>query len=105
MQNKTILYQNQGGNVSINVVYKDETFWLTQKAIAELLGIEIPAASKHLADIYESGELHQEATVSILETVRQEGERTVKRQLEYYNLDTVIAVGYILYETAIKKAA
>jgi hypothetical protein len=56
--------------------------------------VEVPAISKHLGDIYDSGELEREATVSILETVRREGSRDVKRKLEYYNLDAIIAVGY-----------
>ena len=58
---------------------------MTQKALAELFCVETPAISKHLANIYESGELRQEATLSILETVRQEGVRTVKRKMDYYN--------------------
>jgi hypothetical protein len=67
---------------------------LSQKAIAELFGVEVPAISKHLANIYESQELQQEATISILETVQKEGTRNVKRQVEFYSLDAIIAVGY-----------
>jgi hypothetical protein len=75
-------------------MYSGETFWLTQKRMAELFGVEVPAISKHLANIFESGELNLEATLSILETVQQEGARRVKRNMEFYNLDAIIAVGY-----------
>jgi hypothetical protein len=89
-----ILYTSPEGNVHVEVMYAGETFWLTQKRMAELFGVEIPAISKHLANIYETGELQKEATISILETVQQEGQRSVKRNLEFYNLDAIIAVGY-----------
>jgi hypothetical protein len=92
MENKIILYNSKQGNVNINVTYLNDTFWLSQKAIAELFGVEVPAISKHLANIYESQELQEEATISILETVQQEGTRKVKRQVEYYSLDAIIAV-------------
>jgi len=94
MENKIILYQSAEGNISINVTYSNDSFWLTQKSISELFGVEIPAISKHLTNIYESGELEKEATVSILETVQKEGDREVNRKKEFYNLDAIIAVGY-----------
>ncbi|MFZ3274114.1 MAG: RhuM family protein [Lutibacter sp.] len=94
MENKIILYSNQTGNVNISVTYQNENFWLSQKAIAELFGVAVPAISKHLAKIYETGELQQQATISILETVQQEGTRSVRRNVEFYNLDAIIAVGY-----------
>ena len=68
--------------------------WLSQKSIAQLFGVNVPAISKHLDNIYESGELSKEATVSILETVQTEGSREVKRNIEYFNLDAIISVGY-----------
>jgi hypothetical protein len=89
-----ILYSSPEGNIKVEVVYSGETFWLTQKRMAELFGVEVPAISKHLANIFESGELVQEATVSILEIVQQEGNRNVTRKMEFYNLDAIIAVGY-----------
>jgi hypothetical protein len=89
-----ILYSSPEGNIRVEVVYSGETFWLTQKRMAELFGVEVPAISKHLANIFESGELVQEATVSILEIVQQEGNRNVTRKMEFYNLDAIIAVGY-----------
>lgn len=94
MENKIILYSNETEKVSINVTFLNDTFWLPQKAIAALFGVEVPAISKHLANIYETGELVKEATISILETVQLEGNREVKRQVEFYNLDAIIAVGY-----------
>jgi hypothetical protein len=94
MENNILLYSTALGNVNINVTYQNENFWLSQKAIAILFGVEVPAISKHLANIYETGELQQQATISILETVQQEGKRSVKRSVEFYNLDAIIAVGY-----------
>ena len=89
-----ILYSSPDGNVRVEVIYSGETFWLTQKRMSELFGVEVPAISKHLANIYESGELLENSTISILETVQKEGSRNVTRSMEYYNLDAVIAVGY-----------
>ena len=89
-----LIYQTEDGHTRIQVRLENETVWLTQKAIAQLFNVEVPAISKHLGNIYDSGELEREATVSILETVRREGSRNVKRKLEYYNLDAIIAVGY-----------
>lgn len=89
-----ILYETPQGKISVSVRYEDETFWLTQKAMAELFGVEVPAISKHLANIFETGELLQKATISILEIVQKEGSRNVTRKVEFYNLDAIIAVGY-----------
>jgi hypothetical protein len=89
-----IFYTSSEGNVSIEVIFNDETFWLTQKRMAELFGVEVPAINKHLGNIYDSGELDKKATISILEIVQQEGSRKVKRNMEFYNLDAIIAVGY-----------
>lgn len=89
-----LFYTAPGGKVRVEVLLNDETLWLTQKRIAELFGVGVPAISKHLDNIYRQGELKRSATISILETVRQEGRRSVKRKLEYYNLDAVISVGY-----------
>jgi len=89
-----VLYTTPNGEVKLEVFIQDETLWLTQKAIATLLGVEVPAISKHLNNIYDSGELVKEATISILETVQMEGTRQVKRKVEYYNLDVIISVGY-----------
>ncbi|MEY0524265.1 virulence RhuM family protein [Providencia manganoxydans] len=89
-----LLYTAPNGEVKVEVLLSGETIWLTQKRIAQLFGVGVSAISKHLDNIYDSGELQREATISILETVQQEGKREVKRKLEYYNLDAVISVGY-----------
>lgn len=89
-----VLYQIDDTNVCVSVVYKDETFWLTQKAMAELFDVNVPAISKHLQNIFDEGELEKEATVSKMEIVQLEGNRKVKRTPEFYSLDAIIAVGY-----------
>jgi len=75
-----LLYTAPNGGVKVEVVLNNETLWLTQKRMAELFGVDVPAISKHLENIYESGELQREATISILETVQQEGKRQVSRR-------------------------
>ena len=89
-----ILYQNDDSNVCVSVYYNNETFWLTQKAMAELFGVNTQAITKHLGNIYQEQELNKEATCSKMEQVQQEGDRQVKRLVDFYNLDAVIAVGY-----------
>jgi len=89
-----LLYTAPDGKVRVECILYDETIWLTQKRMAELFGVGVAAISKHLDNIYASGELQREATISILETVQQEGARQVARKLEYFNLDAVISVGY-----------
>ena len=89
-----LLYSDDNGKEFVNVVFEDETFWLTQKAMAELFDVNVPAVSKHLQNIYEENELTRDATISKMETVQQEGERQVKRMVDFYNLDAIIAVGY-----------
>ena len=93
-QNNIIFYQSENENVVINVIYKDEAFWLTQKAMAELFDVNTQAITKHLQNIYEEQELSEKATCSKMEQVQQEGNRSVKRNLVFYNLDAIIAVGY-----------
>lgn len=89
-----LLYTAPNGGIKVEVLLSHETIWLTQKRMAELFGVGVAAISKHLDNIYASGELQREATISILETVQQEGARQVARKLEYFNLDAVISVGY-----------
>lgn len=89
-----ILFYTANQDVRIEVQYLNETFWLTQKNMAELFGVEVPTISKHLDNIYQSGELAQNATISKMEIVRQEGSRMVRRKVDFYNLDAIIAVGY-----------
>lgn len=89
-----VLYKSQGSNVPVEVHYLHETFWLTQKEMAALFDVNVPAISKHLSNIFDEGELSREETVSKMEIVQQEGSRYVKRSRDFYNLDAVIAVGY-----------
>ncbi len=84
----------EGREDGIQVLYKDETVWATQKAMAELFDVGVPAINKHLANIYESCELERGATISKMEIVQIEGERQVKRLKEFYSLDAIISVGY-----------
>lgn len=89
-----ILYSTVKSNIKVEVVFNNETFWLTQKAIAQLFSVEIPAISKHLSNIFKTNELSEESTVSKMETVQNEGLRKVKRKLVFYSLEAVLAVGY-----------
>lgn len=89
-----ILYSSPEEDVKVMALVKDETIWLTQKAMAELFDVNVPGVSKHLKNIYEEGELSESATVSILETVQNENGRSVKRNVSFYNLDAIISVGY-----------
>lgn len=83
---------DDGPVVAVRVEH--ETLWLTQKQMAELFNVNVPAIAKHLANIFEEGELTEEATISKMEIVQTEGERKVKRTVCYYNLDAIVAVGY-----------
>ncbi len=89
-----LIYSTPSDRMSVNVVIRDETLWLTQKTMAELFDVQIPAINKHLKNIFEEGELNERTTISILETVQIEGGRNVKRNVEFYNLDAIISVGY-----------
>ena len=97
MMNKELqflIYSTPEENVLVDVVVKDENIWVTQKAMAELFGVKVPAISKHLKNIFEEGELQQESTISKMETVQNEGTRNIKRLVDFYNLDAIISVGY-----------
>lgn len=89
-----LLYDAPDCTAQVQVVVRDETIWMTQKAMATLFDVNVPAISKHLQNIYESGELSTEATVSKMEIVQQEGIRDIKRNVDFYNLDAIISVGY-----------
>lgn len=89
-----LLYNLPNESVSVKAIVKDETIWLTQKAMAELFDVGIPAINKHLSNIYEEGELSKSSTISNLEIVQTEGNRSVRRTPDFYNLDAIISVGY-----------
>ena len=86
-----IIYTDQNQNIKLNVVLKDETLWATQKQMAELFEVNIPAISKHLKNIFQSGELDENSVISILETTATDDKTYNTR---FYNLDAIIAVGY-----------
>ena len=89
-----LLYDLPDNEGSVQVVVKGGTLWMTQKAMAKLYAVNVPDISKHLKNIYETGEQKVEATVSKMEIVQQEGKRKVKREQTLYMLKTIIAVGY-----------
>lgn len=90
-----IIYNTPQEDVRVEAVVKDETLWLTQKAMAELFGVKVPAISKHLKNIFEEGELDEKETISKMETVVNRGFRgEVVEFIDFYNLDAIISVGY-----------
>ena len=93
-EQKVILYSAVDRKISVKVFFAQDNFWLTQKTMAELFGVNLPAISKHLKNIYVSKELTEEATISKMEIVQVEGGRKITRSIEIYNLDAAIAVGY-----------
>lgn len=90
-EKKIVLYQIDGKNIGINVIYKDETFWLNQKAMAELFDVNVPAISKHLQNIFIDGELDETSVISKMEITASDGKNYL---VNMYNLDAIIAVGY-----------
>ena len=86
-----LLYTSPNGEVKVEVILNKETVWLTQKTIAQLFGVQVPAISKHLKNIFESGELDENSVVSILETTAADDK---SYQVKYFNLDAIISVGY-----------
>ncbi len=94
MNNISNIVVYNDGELELKVSVKEETIWLTQKQIAEIFEVNIPAISKHIKNIYKDNELNQFSTVSILEIVQNEGNREVLRNIEHYNLDIILAVGY-----------
>ena len=89
------LYNMPDDSGNVQVVIKDETIWCTQKAMAQLFGVGVPAISKHLKNIFDEGELSQEMTISKMETVINRGRRgEVIEPIDFYSLDAIIAVGY-----------
>ncbi|MBX3360113.1 MAG: virulence RhuM family protein [Phycisphaeraceae bacterium] len=98
-EGELILYQTAEGTVRVEVLYEAETFWLNQKRIAELFGVDLRTISYHLKEIYASGELVPERTLRKIWRVQTEGEREVRREIEFYNLDAIISVGYRVNST------
>lgn len=94
LNSNILLYRTSQGEVKIEVIFNSETFWMSQKRMATLFGVDVRTINYHLGQIYESGELKEEATIRKIQIVQQEGERDVERSPLFYNLDAIIAVGY-----------
>jgi hypothetical protein len=93
-QSSLILYQTEDGRTRIQCRFEDETVWLTQALMADLFQKDVRTINEHLVNIFEEGELHREATIRKFRIVRREGSREVAREVEHYNLDVIISVGY-----------
>lgn len=89
-----IFYTSPEGNVSIEVIFNDETFWLNQKRMSELFGVEVNTINYHIKEIFKSGELQEISTIRKIRIVQKEGNRDIPRNIDFYNLDAIIAVGY-----------
>jgi len=93
-KNQVIIYQAPSGAVEVKFDKNKETILLTQQQVGQLFDVQKAAISKHLNNIFAAGELDKKATVSKMETVQIEGNRRMKREIEYYNLDLVLSIGY-----------
>lgn len=93
-ESEIIFYTTPNGEVKLDIRFEDETFWLSQKKMAELFGVEVHTINYHLKEVFKSGELDEMATIRKIRTVQTEGSRQVQREIEFYNLDAIISVGY-----------
>lgn len=93
-EHEVVLYQVEGTNICVNVIFKEDIFWMTQKAMADLFGCTTDNISLHLKNIYKEEELDENETTEFFSVVQNEGQRNVKRKVKCYNLDAIIAVGY-----------
>ena len=89
-----IMYRTPEGVATVEVTYQGETFWLSQKRMAELFGVEVNTINYHLKEVFQSGELDEKPTIRKFRIVQTEGNREVSREVEHYNLDAIISVGY-----------
>ena len=92
--NELIFYSSPDGHIKVEVFFQEETFWLSQKKMAELFGVESNTITYHLKEIFQSRELEQMPTTRRIRVVQKEGSREVSRDVDFYNLDAIIAVGY-----------
>ena len=99
MESNIILYTGNNGEVSIQVQYEDGTFWLTQKRMAELFGVSVKTINEHLANLYKNEEIKKDRTIRKIRIVQTEGKRQVERDVTFYHLDAIIAVGYRVNST------
>ena len=93
-ESNVIFYTAPDGNVKVDVFYQDETFWLSQKRMSELFGVEVNTINYHLKEIFKSGELQEVSTIRNFRIVQKEGTRDIPRNIDFYNLDAIISVGY-----------
>lgn len=96
-QMEMVLYRTEDDSVTVSAIIKDESIWITQRAMAELFGVQTPAISKHLKNIFEQGELKEEVVISKMETTTPHGAipgKTQSTTTNYYNLDAIISVNY-----------
>lgn len=91
---KIVIYQTADGQTSIDVKLENETVWLSQSQMAELFQTDRTSILRHIKNIYKTGELEEDSTCAIFAQVRTEGNRTITRKIPFYNLDTIISVGY-----------
>lgn len=91
---KILIYQNEKGDTKVDVYFTEDTIWMTQRSMCELYQVAKSSISEHIRNILEDGELDEVATVRKFRTVQAEGGRRVSRELDYYNLDMILAVGY-----------
>ena len=94
LESNILLYKTAQGETRIEVIFNNDTFWMSQKRMADLFGVDVRTVNYHLGQIYETGELQKEATIRKIGIVQNEGERDVERVPLFYNLDVIIAVGY-----------
>ena len=92
--NEIIFYSSPDGDVRVEVFFQEETFWLNQKKMAELFGVDVRTVNEHLQNIYKTNELDKDSTIRNIRIVQKEGNRDVSRDIDFYNLDAIIAVGY-----------
>ena len=92
--NDIIFYSSPKGDVRVEVFFQEETFWLSQKKMADLFGVDVRTINEHLGNIFKSNELTLASTIRKIRIVQKEGNRDVSREVDFYNLDVIIAVGY-----------
>ncbi len=94
MNNEVLLYTDENGDVSLDVSLENETVWLSQKQMAELFDKNVKTVNEHIKNMYKEGELEEDSTIRNFQIVQLEGKREVTREINYYNLDVIISVGY-----------
>jgi len=92
-----LIFTGQSGEQSIEARYADETIWLSQKLMAQLFDVDVRTVNEHLTNIYDQAELAREATIRKFRIVQTEGKREVSRNVDFYNLEAIISVGYRVY--------